>query len=74
MILLLNLEFLRYEEGASYHVFAGKEIARALSKMSFNETEFNNTDISDLNDEEKKTLADWEKNFKKYPIVGKLIV
>jgi len=58
-----------------YHLFAGRDASRALAKMSFNPECLNNSDVSDLTEQEKKTLSDWEKKFvetRKYPIVGTL--
>ena len=65
-----------YSLGGPYSLFAGKDVSRALAKMSFKDEDVNNSDISDLTAEEKKTLEEWEVKFtnvKKYPVVGKLL-
>jgi len=64
-----------YGAGGPYHRFAGKDVSRALAKMSFAPEDLDNTDISDLTEKEVKVLDDWCKTFeekKLYPIVGKL--
>lgn len=65
-----------YGPGGGYNRFAGKDVSRALAKMSFEPEDINNPSIDDLDDKQKKILADWVKKFgkdgKKYPIVGKL--
>ena len=66
-----------YAEGGPYFLFAGKDVSRALAKMSFKPEDVDNLDISDLTAEEKKTLDEWETKFsatRKYPCVGKLLV
>jgi membrane-associated progesterone receptor component len=65
-----------YGLGGPYHKFAGKNCTRALAKMSLDLADIDNADISDLTEEQKKTLKDWEDKFlnkKKYPVVGTLI-
>ena len=59
--------------GAGYHVFAGREVARALALMSLS-LEDCSGDLTGLSDERLAVLADWEKKFrdKGYPVVGKL--
>ena len=53
-------------------MFAGKECARALALMSTSESDCND-DVSDLPDEKKKILRDWQKKFLgKYRVVGAL--
>eukprot|EP00934_Nitzschia_sp_Nitz4_P007407 Nitzschia sp. Nitz4//scaffold58_size112336//36048//38913//NITZ4_004026-RA/size112336-processed-gene-0.63-mRNA-1//1//CDS//3329554968//7397//frame0 len=64
-----------YGAGGGYNRFAGKDVSRALAKMSFDPADVENTSVDDLEDKQKKVLADWIKTFeerKKYPIVGKL--
>lgn len=64
-----------YGPGGGYNRFAGKDVSRALAKMSFDPADTENTSIDDLEDKQKKVLDDWIKTFeekKKYPIVGKL--
>mmetsp|Transcript_16923 Transcript_16923/g.26404 ORF Transcript_16923/g.26404 Transcript_16923/m.26404 type:complete len:305 (+) Transcript_16923:84-998(+) len=62
-----------YGPGCGYNRFAGKDVSRALAKMSFEPSDTENTDVSDLSEKELKVLADWIKTFedrKKYPCVG----
>lgn len=64
-----------YGADGPYGKFAGKDITRALAKMSFNEEDVNSRDISDLTADQQKTLNEWYekyKNIRKYPVVGKL--
>ncbi len=65
-----------YGQDGPYHIFAGRDASRALAKMSFQPEDVESSDLSDLTDEQKKTLNDWEEKFRdkrKYPIVGRLI-
>ncbi|RHY29955.1 hypothetical protein DYB32_004745 [Aphanomyces invadans] len=65
-----------YGPGEGYHLFAGREAARALAKMSFEPADLDNTDISDLNFMEKEILKDWVDKFtdyNSYPIVGRVL-
>jgi len=64
-----------YGPDGPYHRFAGKDVSRALAKMSFDPKDLDNTDISDLTEKEIKVLDDWCTTFeekKLYPIVGRL--
>ncbi|KAJ3695427.1 hypothetical protein LUZ60_000804 [Juncus effusus] len=62
-----------YGPGGAYAVFAGKECARALGKMSKEESDCS-ADLSGFTEKEMTTLTDWEKKFQaKYPIVGSLV-
>mmetsp|Transcript_18812 Transcript_18812/g.42929 ORF Transcript_18812/g.42929 Transcript_18812/m.42929 type:complete len:164 (-) Transcript_18812:60-551(-) len=64
-----------YGPGGSYENFAGKNISRALAKMSFDPADLENTDLGDLDEKHLKILGDWVNTFenrKKYPCVGKL--
>jgi len=64
-----------YGKDCSYNKFAGKDASRALAKMSFDPADTENPDISDLSEQQKKTLDGWVNTFenqKMYPIVGKL--
>jgi len=64
-----------YGPGGGYNRFAGKDISRALAKMSFEADDLTNSSIEDLDDKQKKVLADWIKTFeekKGYPVVGRL--
>ncbi|KAG9399116.1 hypothetical protein AC1031_012074 [Aphanomyces cochlioides] len=65
-----------YGPGEGYHLFAGREAARALAKMSFEPADLDNTDISDLSFMEKEILKDWIEKFtdyNAYPIVGRVL-
>ncbi|CAK4629922.1 hypothetical protein LEN26_020232 [Aphanomyces euteiches] len=65
-----------YGPGEGYHLFAGREAARALAKMSFEPADLDNTDISDLSFMEKEILKDWIEKFtdyNSYPIVGRVL-
>merc|ERR1719203_136320 len=64
-----------YGPGGPYHKFAGKDVSRALAKMSFAPEDLDNTDISDLTEKQIKVLDDWIKTYeekKMYPIIGRL--
>lgn len=64
-----------YGKGGPYSKFAGKDVSRALAKMSLDEADLVNPDVSDLTEKEIKVLDDWVRKFeeaKAYPIVGKL--
>mmetsp|Transcript_11278 Transcript_11278/g.11309 ORF Transcript_11278/g.11309 Transcript_11278/m.11309 type:complete len:323 (+) Transcript_11278:64-1032(+) len=65
-----------YGPGGGYHLFAGKDASRALAKMSFSDEDVSSHDLSDLDETQLKTLADWERRFievKLYPVVGRLV-
>ncbi len=71
-----NFQYPCYTTGGGYQLFAGKDVSRALAKMSFKDEDVNSADISDLNEAQMKTLMDWEKKFievRKYPIVGSIV-
>jgi hypothetical protein len=56
-------------------MFAGKDISRALAKMSFEPADLANNSLDDLDEKQKKVLADWITMFeekKLYPVVGRL--
>jgi len=64
-----------YGPNCSYEKFAGRDVSRALAKMSFDPADLENTDVSDCTEKQRKTLDDWIKTFeerKLYPIIGKL--
>lgn len=64
-----------YGAKGGYNKFAGRDVSRALAKMSFDPADLENTSIDDLEDKQKKVLNDWIKTFegrKGYPIVGRL--
>jgi len=64
-----------YGPGGGYNRFAGKDVSRALAKMSFDPEDIESHDLSDLTDRQKSTLSDWIKTYenkKGYPVVGKL--
>ncbi|KAJ2902698.1 hypothetical protein MKZ38_000208 [Zalerion maritima] len=59
-----------YQEGGSYHVFAGKDASRALALSSKDEKDVK-SEWSDLSPDKKKVLDDWITFFsKRYNIVG----
>ena len=58
--------------GGSYALFAGKECARALGKMTMDAKDCSGS-VDDLTEGQMKTLHDWEEKFRsKYPEVGKV--
>lgn len=66
------LEHLQLLTGAGYHTFAGKEVSRALAKMSLVEEDCNDK-LEDLTKHQLDTLGDWETKFQeKYEVVGKV--
>ena len=61
-----------YGPEGPYANFAGRDASRALALMSLKIEDVENTDLSDLNEEQLNVLNDWERKFKsKYKIVGK---
>jgi membrane-associated progesterone receptor component len=64
-----------YGKGGPYHVFAGRDATRGLSKMSLKEEDAISSDISDFGEAENKTKGEWEAKFisRKYPVVGVII-
>lgn len=65
-----------YDADGPYHKFAGKDVSRALARMSFEAQDIDSMDLSDLTEEQQTTLNQWiEKyeNAKKYPVVGTLV-
>lgn len=61
-----------YGPGGDYALFAGREAARALAKMSKDAADVSG-DLSGLSDKELGVLADWESKFQaKYPVVARL--
>lgn len=64
-----------YGPGAPYNCFAGRNATRAMAKLSFEEEDLANPNVSDLGPFERDTLDGWVQKFmhiKGYPIVGKL--
>lgn len=64
-----------YGPGAPYNCFAGRNATRAMAKLSFEEEDLANSNVSDLGPFERDTLDGWVQKFmhiKGYPIVGKL--
>ncbi|KAL7560651.1 hypothetical protein ACA910_001335 [Epithemia clementina (nom. ined.)] len=64
-----------YGPGGPYHKFAGRDVGRALAKMSLDDEDIASRDTSDLDENQLATLKDWIKTFeerKGYPIVGRL--
>ena len=63
-----------YGPGGGYHIFAGIDCSKALAKMKFDEELWNDTDLSELSEEERKVLDEWDKKLcSKYPQVGVLV-
>ena len=61
-----------YGSEGPYANFAGRDASRALALMSLKIEDVENTDLSDLNEEQLNVLNDWERKFKsKYKIVGR---
>jgi membrane-associated progesterone receptor component len=61
-----------YGPGGAYHVYAGREAARALGKMSLSPEDCT-ADLDDLSEKERATLAQWETKFEaKYKVVGQV--
>ena len=64
-----------YGPGGPYHKFAGRDVSRALAKMSLNEEDITSSKTSDLEEKQLAVLKDWIKTFeekKGYPVVGRL--
>jgi len=64
-----------YGEGSGYHCFAGREASRAMAKLSFEEAELSNLDLTDLGSFERNQLDEWYEKFKyyrNYPIIGRV--
>ncbi|KAL3910382.1 MAG: hypothetical protein SGILL_007713 [Bacillariaceae sp.] len=64
-----------YGAGGGYNKFAGRNISRALAKMSFDPEDLSSTKTDDLEEKQIKVLNDWIKTFeerKGYPIVGRI--
>eukprot|EP00210_Caulerpa_lentillifera_P007296 g6975.t1 len=61
-----------YGPGGNYHVFAGRECARALASMKIDES-YCDDNLEGLDEKSLKILDDWIKKFTdKYPIIGKV--
>lgn len=62
-----------YGPDRAYHIFAGRNCQRALALVKVKQEEVDNTDLSDLDEENMKTLDDWIKKYhSKYVHVGYL--
>ena len=62
-----------YGPERAYHIFAGRNCQRALALVKVKQEEVDNTDLSDLDAENMKTLDDWIKKYhSKYVHVGYL--
>ncbi|MBK6807756.1 MAG: cytochrome b5 domain-containing protein [Sandaracinaceae bacterium] len=62
-----------YGKGGPYEMFAGKECAVALAKMSFDAADVHG-DTSTLEAEEREKLNDWRETFEgKYRELGRLL-
>jgi membrane-associated progesterone receptor component len=63
-----------YGEDGPYNIFAGIDASRALGKMSFDPADCASHDLSDLTEDQLKTVQDWASRLsKKYPVVGNLV-
>lgn len=61
-----------YGPGSSYNVYAGRESARALGKMSLSAEDCTG-EIDDLTEKELATLEQWDSKFAaKYKVVGQV--
>eukprot|EP01060_Flectonema_neradi_P017781 TRINITY_DN24616_c0_g1_i1.p1 TRINITY_DN24616_c0_g1~~TRINITY_DN24616_c0_g1_i1.p1 ORF type:complete len:187 (+),score=31.21 TRINITY_DN24616_c0_g1_i1:31-591(+) len=68
--IVYHVDPMHYGSGASYSVFAGKDISRHLGKMQISDQEANQ-EWDTLTEKESKILNDWEAMFKrKYDIRG----
>ncbi|EAN98494.1 hypothetical protein TcYC6_0121530 [Trypanosoma cruzi] len=62
-----------YGPGASYHVFAGKEVSRCLAKMLISDEEAN-AGWCNLTEEHREALDEWSAKYnEKYPVVGRFL-
>lgn len=62
-----------YGPGKPYSVYAGKEVSRALGRMSLHESDCQG-DISDFTAKEHAVLEQWEgKLAAKYPVIGRVV-
>ncbi|CUG31274.1 cytochrome-b5, putative [Bodo saltans] len=60
-----------YGNGAPYHIYAGKEISRALAKSRVDDVLCNKDFVKDVTSKEMDTLDLWFKKFEgKYAVVG----
>mmetsp|Transcript_30177 Transcript_30177/g.79262 ORF Transcript_30177/g.79262 Transcript_30177/m.79262 type:complete len:186 (+) Transcript_30177:48-605(+) len=63
-----------YGPGGPYAVFAGRDASRGLATMSLAPPAEGWDDLSDLQQEEQETFAEWCQMFAdKYPVRGKLV-
>lgn len=66
-----------YGPEGPYAKFAGKDVSRALAKMSFEPDDIDSSDISSLTEQEAKVLSDWVtklRDARRYPVVGRLVL
>lgn len=64
-----------YGPGGPYQKFAGKDVSRALAKLSLDMEVISNINVDDLTEKEIQTMKDWKSSFQTkrfYPIVGRL--
>lgn len=62
-----------YGPGKTYSMYAGKEVSRALGKMSLQDSDCTG-DISDFTEKEQRILEQWEEKLAaKYPVLGKIV-
>ena len=62
-----------YGPGKTYSVYAGKEVSRALGKMSLQDSDCTG-DLSDFTEKEYRILEQWEEKLAaKYPVLGTIV-
>jgi len=61
-----------YGKGSAYHIYAGRDATRGLSRMEM-QPDFSNRSMDDFTESEHKAFNIWEKKFsEKYQLVGYL--
>ena len=63
-----------YGRGGGYAALAGREVARALAKMSMEPADVGSANLDDCTPKELETLSEWEGRLKaKYAVAGKVV-